>query len=69
MKPKIVIGLLGIAATLTWTGLAKTHKMSPPNGETVWNLEGLWGAVVENYGELERSDTSPNMYLIKQAGN
>ena len=71
MKTKIIIGLLGIAAILAWTGLAGAQgpRMPLPSGETVWNLEGLWDVVVENYGEWERFGTYPNLYLIHQTGN
>jgi hypothetical protein len=75
MKTKIVIGLLCVATVLVWTGMAGAQivtpgpKMQTPSGEEVWRLEGLWKAVLENYGEWERFGTYPNMYLIKQTGN
>jgi len=56
MRPKIVIGLLCIAAVLSWAGMAGAQTAPPaprvqlPNGETVWNLEGLWEVVIENCG-------------------
>jgi len=69
MKAKVVISLLCIAVILTWTGLAGAQKMPLPNGETVWNLEGLWEVAIENYGEWERFGNYPNLYLITQTGN
>jgi hypothetical protein len=69
MKTKIGIALLGIAAILACTGLAEAQKIPLPSGDTVWNLEGLWDVVVENYGEWERFGTYPNLYVIKQTGN
>jgi hypothetical protein len=75
MKTKIVIGLLCVATVLVWTGMAGAQivtpgpKMQTPSGEELWRLEGLWKAVLENYGEWERFGTYPNMYLIKQTGN
>jgi hypothetical protein len=71
MKTRNVIGLLCIAIALAWVGLAGAQgpRMPLPNGDTVPNLEGLWGVVVENYGVWERFGTFPNLYLIQQTGN
>jgi len=75
MKPKIVIGLLCIAAVLTWTGMAGAQAAPPaakvqrPNGETVWDLSGDWEAFIENYGPVKASGTYPNVYRITQTGS
>jgi hypothetical protein len=75
MRTKIAIGLLTVAAILAWTGMAGAQTATPgpmitlPSGEKVWNLEGLWEVVLENYGVWERFGTYPNVYSIKQNGN
>jgi hypothetical protein len=71
MKTRIVIGLLCIAVVLAWKGIggAQGPRMPLPSGDTVPNLEGLWNVVVENYGEMGRYGTYPNMFLIQQTGN
>jgi hypothetical protein len=75
MRTKIVIGLLCIAAVLTWTGMAAAQTAAPtpkvqlPSGETVWNLSGDWDAFVENYGLNVGAGTYPNVYRITQTGS
>jgi hypothetical protein len=74
MKTKIAIGLLCIAAILAWTGLACAQTATPgpkvtlPSGETVWDLNGDWDTLNENYGPVERYGTYPNVYRITQTG-
>ena len=74
MRPKIVIGLLTVAAILTWTDMASaqaastTPKVKLPTGETVWDLNGDWEAFIENYGPIKASGTYPNVYRITQTG-
>ena len=74
MKTKFVIAQLCIAAVLAWTGLAAAQaaptapKLQLPSGETVWDLNGDWDALVENYGPYERFGTHPNVYRITQTG-
>ena len=74
MKPKVVIGLLCIAAVLAWTGVAgaqaapATPKMQLPSGETVWDLSGDWDVFAENYGEYARAGMYTNVYRITQTG-
>jgi len=74
MRTKIVIGLLTIAAILTWTGMADaqtapaTPKVQLPSGETVWDLSGDWEAFVENYGPWARMGIYPTVWRITQTG-
>jgi hypothetical protein len=75
MKTKIVIGLLCIAATLTWTGVAgaqtaaPTPKVQLPSGETVWDLSGDWDVFFENYGARARYGFYPTVWRITQTGS
>ena len=74
MRPKIIIGLLCIAAVLVWTGVAYAQtaapapKMQLPSGETVWDLSGDWDALIENYGPGARHGTGTNVYRLTQTG-
>jgi hypothetical protein len=75
MKPKIVIGLLCIAAVLAWTETAgaqtapATPKMQLPSGETVWDLSGDWDAFFENYGARAHYGFYPTVWRITQTGS
>jgi hypothetical protein len=75
MRTKIVIGLLCIAAVLTWTGMAAAQTAAPtpkvqlPSGETVWDLSGDWDAFLENYGAKARYGIYPNVFRITQTGS
>jgi hypothetical protein len=74
MKPKLIIGLLTVAAVLAWTGVVgaqaapATPKVQLPSGETVWDLSGDWEAFIENYGLNKAAGTYPNVYRITQTG-
>jgi len=74
MKPKIAIGLLCIAAVLTWTGVAGAQaspasKLQLPSGETVWDLSGDWDAIIEHFAPDARLGTFPNVHRFTQTGN
>jgi len=76
MKPKIVIGLLSIAAVLAWTDISAAQtaaspapKVQLPSGETVWDLSGDWEALIENYGPGARHGTGTNVYRLTQTGS
>jgi hypothetical protein len=75
MRTKIAIGLMCVTAVLAWTGMAVAQTAPPapkvqlPSGETVWDLNGDWDALVENYGPYERFGTHTNTYRITQTGN
>jgi hypothetical protein len=75
MRPKIVIGLLTVAAILTWTDMAGAQTAPPapkvqlPSGESVWDLSGDWEAFVENYGAFARSGMYPSVWRITQTGS
>jgi hypothetical protein len=75
MKMKIAIWLMCIAAVLAWTGGACAQTATPapkvqlPSGEAVWDLNGDWGALIENYGQQARDGTYSNVYRITQTGS
>jgi len=75
MRTKSVIGLLCVAVVLVWTGVADvqaapaTPKIQLPNGEKVWDLNGDWEALIENFGPWEQFGTYPNVYRITQTGS
>ena len=75
MRTKLVIGLLVVAAILTWTGMAAaqtapaTPKLQLPSGETVWDVSGDWEALTENYGPAARDGSGTNVYRITQTGS
>ena len=75
MKTKIVIGLLTVAVILAWTGMAAAQaapanpKVQLPSGETVWDLNGDWNALVEHYAPFEAYGTHTNVIRITQTGN
>jgi hypothetical protein len=45
----------------------KTIKL--PSGEEVYDLNGEWDVIIENYGEWERYGTYPQVYKITQEGS
>ena len=75
MKTKIAIRLLAVAAILAWASVAGAQTAPPaprvqlPNGETVWDLNGDWDALIENYGPQAGDGTYPNVYRITQTGS
>ncbi len=75
MRPKVIIGLLIVAAILVGTGVAgaqtvpPTPKVQLPSGETVWDLSGDWEAFIENYGLNKASGSYPNVYRLTQTGS
>lgn len=75
MRIKIVVGLMAVAACLTWTEMTCAQTATPtptlrlPSGESVWNLNGDWDASIENYGEKAYNGTYPNVFRITQTGS
>lgn len=75
MKTKIAIGLLCIAAFLVSASVAGaqtapvTPKVQLPGGETVWDLNGTWDALIENYGPAARDGACSTTYRITQTGS
>jgi len=77
MKRKITIWMLCLVAIIIWTGLVYAQTIKPgtmktiklPNGEEVYNLNGEWDVIVENYGDHARFGTYPNVFRITQTGN
>jgi hypothetical protein len=46
-----------------------SKKITLPNGETVWDLNGEWDALVESYGPDARFGTYSNVFRITQTGS
>ncbi len=75
MKRKIAIGLLTVVAILAWTCVAcaptatTVSEVQLPSGEAVWDLNGDWDALIENYGPGARHGTGANVYRITQTGS
>ena len=69
MKIKIAIWTICFVALIAWTMPAnaqtaalKTVKL--PNGEEVFDINGKWDALMENYGAWEKFGTYPNVAQI-----
>ena len=77
MTRKVTIWMLCLVATIIWTGLVYAQTTKPgtmktiklPNGEEVYDLNGEWDVIVENYGELKRLGTYPQVFKITQEGS
>jgi len=54
-------------AQTTKPGTLKTIKL--PSGEEVYDLNGEWDVIVENYGTHARFGIYPNVFRITQTGN
>ena len=54
-------------AQATKPGTLKTVKL--PSGEEVYDLNGEWDVIVENYGLLARYGTYPQVFKITQEGS
>jgi hypothetical protein len=76
MKIKIAIWAVCFVALISWTGMAlaqtaalKTVKLL--NGEEVFDINGKWDALMENYGVWEKFGTYPNVaeITIKEDGS
>ncbi len=76
MKRRTVIWMLCLVAIMGWTGSVYTQTgnsgamktIKLPSGEEVYDLNGEWDVIVENYGEWERFGTYPNVFKISQEG-
>jgi hypothetical protein len=74
MKARITIWLMCAVAIVAWTGAADaqaapTPKVQLPNGDTVWDLNGDWDALIENLGPQVAFGTYPNVYRVTQTGS
>ncbi|HSB03872.1 MAG TPA: DJ-1/PfpI family protein [Thermodesulfobacteriota bacterium] len=69
--------IAAVQGTLTYTLPKKAQTMKPgtlktiklPSGEEVYDLNGEWDVIVENYGTHARFGTYPNVFRITQTGN
>ena len=74
MRTKIALGLLCIATSLAWTGMAAAQTAPPapkvqlPSGETVWDLSGDWDVLVENLERWAPFGNYPNVFRVTQSG-
>jgi hypothetical protein len=75
MRTNIGIWLLVVGVVLAWTGMAGAQtaiswpRVQLPSGEAVWDLNGDWDALIENYGPQASGGTHPNVYRITQTGS
>ncbi len=62
-----LIGLIIFVSTLNGQGSKKTITL--PNGEVVWDLNGKWDVLVQNYGSWASYGNYPQLWKITQTGN
>jgi len=46
-----------------------SKKITLPNGDMVWDLNGEWEVFIENYGNFAYYGSYPNVYKITQNGS
>ena len=76
MKRRITTWMLCLVTIIVWSALVNAQTMNPeamktislPSGEAVYDLNGEWDVIVENYGLLERFGTYPQVFKITQEG-
>jgi hypothetical protein len=61
------VGLIIFASTLH--GQASKKTITLLSGEVVWDLNGEWDVMVENYGYWSFAGTYPNVFKITQEGS
>jgi len=61
------ISLMIFISTVHGQGSKKTITL--PNGEVVYDLNGEWDIIVENYGEWQRFGSYPQVFKITQEGS
>lgn len=49
-------------------GQGSKKTITLPNGEVVWDLNGEWDVLVENYGSMAKYGSYPQMWKITQDG-
>ena len=57
-----------IAFTSTAHAQSSKKTITLPNGEVVWDLNGEWDVLVENYGRLSRGGSYPQLAKATQTG-
>ncbi len=62
-----LIGMIIFVSTLHGQSSKKTVTL--PNGDVIWDLNGEWDAMIENYGNWGGSGTYPNVWKITQKGS
>jgi len=62
-----IVSLLGMANSQTGQGGKKTITL--PNGNVIWDLNGEWDVINENYGAWSRWGVYPNIHRITQTGS
>ena len=76
MKKRTTIWMLCLVAIMGWSGSVYAQTANPeamktiklPSGEQVYDLNGEWDVIVENYAYWERFGTYPNVFKISQEG-
>jgi hypothetical protein len=61
-----IIGLVICVSTLHGQG---SKKITLPNGEEVWDLNGEWDVFVENYGSWSQAGSYKQLIKISQTGS
>ncbi len=72
MKRGITLWMLCLVAIILWTGLIYAQTTKPgtvktiklPSGEEVYDLNGEWDVIVENYGAFEKYGSYRNVFKI-----
>jgi hypothetical protein len=72
MKRGIIILAVCLVAIIAWTGLALAQTATPaamktvklPSGEEVFDINGEWDVLIENYGVFAQFGTYPNVAQI-----
>jgi len=62
-----LIGLTIFISTLHGQGSKKTITL--PSGEVVWDLNGEWDTIIENYGPFTSGQKYPQINKITQTGS
>lgn len=57
-----------IAFTSTAHAQSSKKTITLPNGEVVWDLNGEWDVLIENYGRLSRGGSYPQLVKATQTG-
>ena len=61
------VGLIIFTSTLHGQGSKKTITL--PSGEVVWDLNGEWDVLIDNYGGWAASGSYPQIWKITQTGS
>jgi len=61
------ISLMTLVSTLHGQGSKETIRL--PSGEVVWDLNGEWDVLIENYGDKAAYGSYPQIWKITQTGS